>query len=128
VTLLDPGPTTTTNERKPGDFKRHPTTTAPYVDHPTDVTKAGTPKRVMYGRPSSFGDALDSSYNLIKWKERQLILGVEMLIERGWFDVRGLDDKGLDKLAARCHDAAGSSIAADRGTHIHLLTEYDDRG
>jgi len=60
--------------RKPGDFHRHPTTGAPYVAHPTDTNKNGTPKRVMYGRPSSFGSALDNPYNLVKWKERQLLI------------------------------------------------------
>jgi hypothetical protein len=129
VTLLDPGPTTTTNERKPGDFQRHPTTDAPYVDHPTDVTKAGMPKRVMYGRPSSAGDAVSgSSYSLVKWKERKLLEGAAILLDNDQFDFDPTDGKSLDKLAGRCHEAAGSKLSADRGTHVHKLTEHDDRG
>ena len=58
--------------RLPGDFHRHPTTGAPYVAHPTETNRDGTPRRVMYGRPSSFGAALDNPFNLLKWKERQL--------------------------------------------------------
>lgn len=115
--------------REPGDFARHPSTGAPYVNHPTDVTKAGQPKRVMYGRPSSFGTALDNPFNLVKWKERQLLIGVceLMVANKGEIDIHPEDRDQLDGLAARCHEAAGSSAAADRGTHIHLLLERVDR-
>lgn len=143
--------------RKPGDFARHPKTTAPYVRSLTktrkrkgnkpelleaaraaghDVTDKTTvnelhdllgrePSMEMYGRPSGFGDALDSSYNLVKWKERQLLIGAALLET---FHVT-LDDRDeLDKLAARCHEAAGSHLAAERGTWVHDLTEWLDRG
>jgi hypothetical protein len=114
----------------PGDFHRHPETGAPYVNHPTDTTKDGRPRRVMYGRPSSFGAALDNPYNLVKWKERQLLIGVSIL-EDDWETLPRLDPDnrdGLDRIAARCHDAAGSHLAADRGTHIHELCETVDNG
>jgi hypothetical protein len=123
----------------PGDFHRHPETGAPYVAHPTETTKAGVPRRVMYGRPSSFGSALDNPFNLVKWKERQLLIGVaaieDDLMRRSEPDTYDglqiqVDNRdALDGLAARCHEAAGSSLAADRGTHIHLLCErYDKHG
>jgi hypothetical protein len=114
-----------------GDFRRHPETGAPYVNHPTDTTKDGRPRRVMYGRPSSFGSALDNPFNLVKWKERQLLIGAWKL-NSDYDDllvyVDPDDRDALDGLAARCHEAAGSHLAADRGTHIHLLLELDDRG
>jgi hypothetical protein len=113
-----------------GDFRRHPETGAPYVNHPTDTTKDGRPRRVMYGRPSSFGAALDNPFNLVKWKERQLLIGVSIL-EDDWESLPRLDPDNrdeLDRIAARCHDAAGSHLAADRGTHIHLLCEHHDKG
>jgi hypothetical protein len=110
----------------PGDFHRHPETGAPYVAHPTETTKAGVPRRVMYGRPSSFGSALDNPFNLVKWKERQLLTGVAWLMNDRNF-VIPVDRNDLDAMAARCHEAAGSSLAADRGTHIHLLLEHWDR-
>lgn len=113
--------------KKVGDFVRHPTTGAPYVNHPTEVTARGVPRRVMYGRPSGFGGALDNPYNLVKWKERQLLIGVaEIGLDGMTFDPEDRD--ALDAIAARCHEAAGSSLAADRGTHIHLLLELADRG
>jgi len=114
-------------ERQPGDFHRHATTGAPYVNHPTDTTKTGKPRRVMYGRPSSFGSALDNPYNLVKWKERQLLIGVDLI----YSSIGPIDPdnrEALDALAAYCHKAAGSSLAAERGTHVHLLCEYHDRG
>lgn len=117
--LLEP-----TNVRKPGDFHRNHQG-APYVTHPTEVKRDGTPKRVVYGRPSSFGSALDNAFSLIKWKERQLLIGAGIL-DPDWSQFTDRDQ--LDGLAAQCHEAAGSSLAADRGTHIHLLLEMVDRG
>lgn len=112
-------------ERKPGDFYRNHMG-APYVSHPTDLKKDGTPKRVVYGRPSSFGSALDNAFSLIKWKERQLLVGAG-IVDPDWSQFTDRDQ--LDRLAARCHEAAGSSLAADRGTHIHrILEEYDRNG
>jgi hypothetical protein len=112
----------------PGDFHRHPETGAPYVNHPTDTTKDGRPRRVMYGRPSSFGSALDNPFNLVKWKERQLLIGASLIPFDELPEQLDPEDRdALDGLAARCHDAAGSHLAADRGTHIHLLCEVADR-
>jgi len=115
------------NTRKPGDFYRHQTTGAPYVNHPTDTTKTGKPRRVMYGRPSSFGTALDNPYNLLKWRERQLLIGAQA-VGVGMLDIDPDDRAALDALAAYCHEAAGSSLAAERGTHVHLLCQYHDEG
>jgi hypothetical protein len=106
-----------TTARKPGDFDRHPTTGAPYV--------MVDGKRRMYGRPSSFGAPLDNSYNLMKWKERQLLIGVAAL-EPVAIDPADRDE--LDRYAAACHHAAGSHLAAERGTHAHLLIEHHTNG
>lgn len=112
--------------RKPGDFQRNHMG-APIVAHPTETTKAGKPRRVVYGRPSSFGTALDNAYNLVKWKERQLLIGAGILIDGPGFPELDPDDRdALDQLAAHCHKAAGSSLAADRGIYVHLLLEWCD--
>lgn len=114
--FMGPGSTRPTSERKPGDFDRHPTTGAPYV--------LVDGKRRMYGRPSGFGAALDNSYGLIKWKERQILVGAAELGER--FEVSEFPDRDeLDGLAARCHELAGSSLSAERGTHVHSLLQFD---
>ncbi len=109
-------------ERKPGDFHRHPTTGATYVT----VEKDGK-RKVMYGRPSSFGSALDNPYNLLKWKERQLVTGIARQPDAGGVDLLNLDDRDeVDAFIAYAYDVAETSLAADRGTHIHLLLELDD--
>jgi hypothetical protein len=124
---LDAAPRAQT-ERTPGDFQRHPTTGAPYVNHPTELTKGGKPKRVMYGRPSSFGSPLENPYNLLKWKERQLLIGINAL-RIDWAAGLDVDDRdSLDRIAAEAHEAAGSSLSAERGTFVHKLTEIADRG
>lgn len=111
--------------RLPGDFHRHPTTGAPYVAHPTETNKDGTPCRVMYGRPSSFGSALDNPYNLIRWKERQLVVGISRLSDWSpWLDPDDRDT--LDALVAYAYDAAETHLAADRGTHVHSLLQWTD--
>jgi hypothetical protein len=113
----------------PGDFHRHPETGAPYVVHPTDTTKDGRPKRVMYGRPSSFGAALDNPFSLIKWKDREELVGAAILeLDYECILANRDDKKVLDGIAADCYEAAGSHLAADRGTHVHKLLEREDQG
>jgi hypothetical protein len=113
--------------KQPNDFHRHPETGAPYVNHPTDTTKDGRPRRVMYGRPSSFGSALDNPFNLIRWKERQLAVGMSRLSDwTPWLDPD--DRNGLDALVAHAYAAAETHLAADRGTHVHKLLEREDQG
>jgi hypothetical protein len=112
----------------PGDFHRHPETGAPYVNHPTDTTKDGRPRRVMYGRPSSFGSALDNPFSLIKWKDREELVGAAVLkLDYEYILANRENDRILDGLAADCYDAADAHLAADRGTHIHLLLEAWDK-
>lgn len=84
------------------------------------------PADEIYGRPSGFGDDLDDPWNLVKWKERQVALGIAMrpdLLDR----MQGIDPEDerrtLDGIVAAAHDTAGSHMAADRGTFVHLLTE-----
>lgn len=124
-----------TVERKPGQFQRHPKTGAPYVAHPTDVTKkTGLPKRVMYGRPSGLGKQIENLTNLQKWSERMEALGLVMdpaLYEEAralaHLDQDSSEFKDLaDSIAVRAKAAAQAHLAAERGTHHHELTEdYD---
>lgn len=118
MTALDI-PTDPKQERQPGDFHRT-AFGAPRVARADDETKS-----VVYGRPSGLGKPLDNPHSLIKWKERQLLKGAT-IVGLGGLDVD--DRNALDTMAARCHDAAGSNLAAQRGTLIHLLTEQADRG
>ncbi len=114
---------------KPGDFHRHPETGAPYVNDPTETTKAGKPRRVMYGRPSNFGSPLDNPYSLIKWLDRCKLIGAALMdLDYEYVLANQDNDKVLDGVVAKCKELAGGNLAADRGTHIHLLLERYDKG
>ena len=146
---IDYGDTATV--RRPGDFKRKGVDGPPYVasltktrqptgnkaeliaqavakgiDVPAKVTIPQLKELIgvepaweLYGRPSGYGDLIDNPFNLIKWRERQMIKG--LLLEPSILD-RGEGD--LDGIAARAHAAADSNLAAERGTLVHLLTEW----
>jgi hypothetical protein len=96
------------------------------------------PSWELYGRPSGYGDEIDNPYSLIKWKERQIALGFAMrpeLLHQLLRELDGITDgdeqaerAALDKIAAGAHEAAGSDMAAARGTWIHLLTEAVEQG
>lgn len=117
--------------RRPGDFYRDAKGT-PQVTDPVKRRKDGQPWTVYYGRPSSFGKQIENTYNLEKWSERQVALGIAHGVDctpllpadqesREW---RSLAD-GIVVAAKR---EAKAMLAAERGTHTHLLTELDDEG
>jgi hypothetical protein len=122
--------------RLPGTFKRTDAG-APLVAHPTEMLKDGSrPKNVVYGRPSSFGKQIENTYNLMKWAERRVALGVVADVEV--YEAAcallqlPLDSpefrESADKVAAAAKRAALATEAAERGTHAHQLTEDDDEG
>lgn len=107
-----------TPSRDPGDFRRT-AMGAPRIKHPDG-------KMETFRRPSGF--AVEASqYNLWKWKERQLVIGLLTLLGD---DVHAidLDDRdSIDRLVSDSYDASDTSLAADRGTHIHAVLEHVDR-
>jgi len=119
---------------QPGDFQRHPTTTAPFVNDPVAITKAGKPKRVQYGRPSSFTKQIENGYALLKWSERRVAVGAFLLtVEQTAPDLTewtGDDDaewrETLDRFAIEAKDRSEAYLAAHRGTHAHEVLEAFD--
>lgn len=115
----------------------------PYVTDPTDaVTKSGKrkgePKRLQYGSPSNFGSQIENPFNLIKWAERREALGFGLSTSQGDYSLLAMahelaqlevdsdDYKTLgDTIVARAKDIAEASLAADRGTHAHGMTETE---
>lgn len=84
------------------------------------------PRDDTYARPSGF--AIDNPFNLIRWKERQLVRGLEGLMAEGpsmYVDID--DDSAVDGFVARAYEAAQTMLAAARGTHIHSLCDRADR-
>lgn len=135
IELDDRGPYA---ERKPGDFKRRGNDGAPYVSDPTgDTVKSGERKGevkwVLYGRPSSFGKQIENAYNLLRWKERTLVLGcADPDVAKGAEALAGRDRdtpewrSDADGVVAAAYRAAKAMEAAERGSHMHAVTEDDD--
>src|SRR3954465_9604354 len=108
-------------------FQYHPHVNAPFVNHPTRLTKKGKPARVMYGRPSNFGAQVENRFNLERWSERRVLFGAAMLDDLceviGW----DIDDpevaERLDGMVLDAKERAGARLAAQRGTLTHTFTE-----
>lgn len=109
--------------RRPGEFRRHPLTGAPYV-YNVDGELTADGKRVrseMYKRASSMGENLASRFALERRDHRMLVIGLRLMIERG--EVLGDD---VDEIVGRALRFAGAWLAAERGTALHSLWEDPD--
>lgn len=126
-------------ERRPGDFKRRGGGDgAPYVSDPTGATvksgeRKGEVKWLLYGRPSSFGKQIENAYNLLRWKERTLVLGcADRDVAKATETLTGRDRdtqewrSEADGVVAAAYRAAKAMEAAERGSHMHAVTEDDD--
>jgi hypothetical protein len=111
----------------------------PYVTDPTGALvkggeRKGQPKRLAYGSPSSRGKQIENTFNLQKWGERRVVMGigVDLALIADCHAVAQLDPESsefkeaADRIVIRAKDAAQASLAAERGTHGHALTEDHD--
>jgi hypothetical protein len=129
--------------RRPGDFTRTKQGT-PVVSvpdgHLVKPKRKADPPRIAttpYGRPSGFGKIIEDMYSIHKWDQRQQVYGFAVLpelVERAGI-LLAIEDREsqewkdeADKIVKAAKIAAKSSLAADRGTHAHELTEDDDEG
>lgn len=111
--------------RIPGDFRRAGENGPPYVlDSDGELTKKGTPRSRLYGRPSGFHRWIDNAWNLEKWSERMVLVGTCLLVAdgviNGPIDPEAKSD--TDALVARAKHIAGATLAAERGTSFHEAT------
>lgn len=87
-------------------------------------------KPIGYTRCTTFVKALEDTYNLTLWKQRQTARGL-MLRPDLQMAVASTDpdDKAkLNKICEAAMEAAASSASATIGTALHALTEKVDRG
>jgi hypothetical protein len=122
-------------QRGRGNFLRAANDT-PYVTHPTKRKKDGTPSLTPYASPSGLGKLIENDAALVKWTQRKALRGIALdptlYAECG--QLLQLDEDSeehrqlADSIMARAKDLAEASIAADRGTHAHQLTEDADDG
>jgi hypothetical protein len=113
---------------------------APYVSDPSGALvqsgeRAGQPRWVLYGSPSGRGKQIENTTNLEKWQQRQLVLGMglapellDLCREVAEADSEEQARRLSDKVIAQAKEVAKANLAADRGTHAHLITEDDDEG
>lgn len=82
-----------------------------------------------YTRASTLSNAIENTYNLSLWQQRQVAVG---LAQRPDLIARVLssgDDKdSLNRIVTTAQEVAGSAVAANLGTSIHAFTEYADEG
>ena len=117
-------------ERTPGDFKRNAKGT-PSIAHPTDKVKSGArkgkPKWVVAARSSSIGKLTTDTTNLERRSERGIVEGLlanPELRQR----LEHATASSIDGIIGAAKDAARLDLAADRGTHVHLLIEAWNKG
>ena len=84
----------------------------------------------LYSRCTSFVGVLDDRSNLEKWQKRIILVGLRtrptMMAELAATDP---DDKDmLDALADDLFEAGEGHVKAQKGTDLHTLTEYVDKG
>ena len=113
------------------DFQRHPSTSAPYVNHPTLRTTVGRPSRVLYGRPSNFGAQIEDRWGLQRWSERNVLLGTTLLPTEVQAAIQrlNLDDATDRKLGdgwvVDAKGEAGAFLKSARGSMLHAATTLD---
>lgn len=94
------------------------------------------PARVKYGSPSGFGGMIEDPYSLAKYTERYIVEGIGIDAELQAM-CRNLAAMGrehpqfnstADGIVAKAREAANHMLAADRGTHMHAVTDDIDLG
>jgi hypothetical protein len=103
------------------------------------ITPPGEDKPIPYIRVSKLAGVTDDTYNLMLWYQRTTALGLvydpNLFAEVGSI-IGGFDDplndpiakKQMKRICAAAHIAGGGEYASKRGSHLHRLTEYADRG
>lgn len=91
------------------------------------------PKLVTYTRCTTFIDVVEDKTNLQKWGKRMVLVGATKapdIVQRAApLDPSDPDDKGtLNYLAELLVERAGAHEKREKGTHLHGLSEYVDRG
>lgn len=97
------------------------------------VVPEGGGKRVAYTRCTTYVGALDETYNLGKWMQRMVAVGITQRpdIHLQIAALAGDPDankKALDQACDAAREAAAASAAATTGSALHQLTELIDRG
>lgn len=86
-------------------------------------------KPVAYYRCTSFVSALEDTYNLSRWQQRMVAIGLVDRPDLQLAIAAHREDKGkLNGIVDEAMEAAKAHAAATTGTALHSLTETMDRG
>ncbi|MFI9205307.1 hypothetical protein [Streptomyces sp. NPDC053048] len=101
-------------------------------DRPLVIPKEGGRPRALT-RTTTFIDAIEDKSALAAWGRRMTLVGAarqpSILDTVRHLDPEKADDKRrLNTLADRAVDLSGAHSKRERGTHLHTLSEYVDRG
>ncbi|MGW3323867.1 hypothetical protein [Streptomyces virginiae] len=99
---------------------------------PLIVPEAGG-RPAGHTRTTTFIDCIEDKSNLIDWQGRMVLMGSakrpDLLGRARELDPENsTDKKKLNALTEQAKDAAGANEKSRRGTHLHDLSEYVDRG
>ncbi|MGW1040056.1 hypothetical protein [Streptomyces sp. NPDC002547] len=97
------------------------------------VVPEGGGKPKGHTRTTTFIDCIEDKSNLIDWGKRMVLVGAARrldIIEKaaGLDPEDPADKKTLNVLAEQLTDASGANDKSRRGTYLHDLSEYVDRG
>ncbi|MFI6205894.1 hypothetical protein ACIBAI_05765 [Streptomyces sp. NPDC051041] len=101
-------------------------------DRPLVVPKHGG-KPVALTRTTTFIDCIEDKSAISDWKARMTLVGAarrpSILDVARQLDPDDPDDKRrLNALAEQAQDISGANAKREKGTHLHTLSEYVDRG
>ncbi|MFI2674003.1 hypothetical protein ACH5AU_31355 [Streptomyces albidoflavus] len=99
---------------------------------PIAVPKTGGRPRSLT-RCTTFIDAIEDKAGLTTWKQRMVLVGASrepsLVSEAAPLSPETIEGrKRLDTIAERAATVAGAHDKRERGTHLHDLSEYVDRG
>lgn len=98
---------------------------------PLVMNQAGT-ARLKYRRCTKFIDVLEDSYNLDRWKQRQIVWGLaqspDLILQAASCANPEGDKSVLNTVAWNALQRARSEAKATTGTALHKFTERIDRG
>ncbi|MGW0861312.1 hypothetical protein [Streptomyces sp. NPDC002611] len=97
------------------------------------IVPAGGGRPKGHTRTTTFIDCIEDKSSLIDWQNRTVLIGASKrpdLVEkaRSLDPEDASDKKTLNLLVEQAKDAGGANDKSRRGTYLHDLTEYVDRG
>ncbi|AUG87216.1 exonuclease [Streptomyces phage Omar] len=97
------------------------------------VVPRGGGKPKGHTRTTTFIDCIEDKSNLVDWKTRNVLVGVtkrpDLADKARELDPEDAADKRkLNALVEQAEDAAGANEKSRKGTYLHDLSEYVDRG